>query len=166
MSGTLLPMRCVLVLPDEQTPPPPSLVAGLERRGLRVEQAAGPERAMVELGRRPAAAVVVVEPIRIRGGEHLLDAVHDYHPSVVCWRFEPNGSGSGRLASFAEGQHPPGPAPRPSGIERLVHRVDRPDDDTSPLITEEELAMLLGEMPDDADGLGWGKNRDSAAPGP
>jgi len=160
-------MRCVLVLPDEQTPPPGSLVAGLERRGLAVDPAAGPEQAMVALGRSPAAALVVVEPIRVRGLEHLVDAVASYHPGVVCWRYDQrDGASDGSLASFnADGPAEAGLHATPAA-RSLVHRVDRPEeDDTSPLITEEELAMLLGESPPPKGPESWGKNPDSSAPG-
>lgn len=182
MTESAAPMRCVVVLPRgagvERAPA--SLLAGLSQRRLDVVIAPDAPTAMVELARRPTAAVVVVEPQHLPQVGELIRAVRAYYPNVVCWRYEQQEAGPGRLsaingtydeptdgwsqAASASGPMEPGKfdpvedeeLERVLGrtrqrIDPLLTRIKRPDRaSSSPLISEQELAMLLGE-----DEPGW-----------
>ena len=149
-------MRCVVVLPEggDDADAPPSLISGLSRRGMAVIVSPGPARAMLHLARSPSAAMVVVDPDQVADVTELVEAVQTYHPSVVCWRYERREpSDVGRLTAMDRGGLPPESRGPGQGIadrlEKLVNRVNPPADPPSPLITEEELAMLLDDRPAD-----------------
>jgi len=161
---------------------PASLLAGLSQRRLDVVIAPDAPTAMVELARRRTAAVVVVEPDRLPQVGELVRAVRAYYPQVVCWRYDQRGGDRGRLSAIngtydapAEALPDVSPADQMTPgkfdpvedeelervlgrtrqrIDPLVTPVPRPQRvSSSPLISEQELAMLLGE-----DEPGWSEH--------
>ncbi len=167
MDDASAPIRCVVVLPRggglDQAPA--SLLDGLSQRRLDVVVAATPPAAMVELARRPTAVLVMVDPAPDARGRELLQAVKTYYPRVACWRFDRQGVDHGHLSAINGSlDHPRTPGNSPGKfdpvedeelqrvlgttrqrIEPLVTHMFRPTRDTTPLISEQELAMLLGD---------------------
>lgn len=143
------PMVCVIVVPREgqdAVVAPAPLVDGLRARGMAVQVADSAPQAMVRVARGRSAAVVVVDPDRLADADELVRVVRCYHPQVVCWRFDRAEGQVGRLRAFAGGgdrmRRDPNAGRRP--VEGLLHRVPGPGAGSSPLISEQELAMLLG----------------------
>ncbi len=155
-------MRCLVVLPEggRGGDAPSNLTDGLSQRGMSVALARGPAVAMSKLAQSPYAVVVIIEPARLPDVEDLLHAVSTYYPTVVCWGYERRGADDpGRLAvingtgDYGNGYQAPAQPPRSTGpgIHTLLHHVPRPLSAPSPLITQEELAMLLGDWPEEDD---------------
>jgi len=122
--------------------------------------------------------VIVVEPEVLRDADELVGAVRAYHPSVAVWRYsrgasprldkwnggvaaarDDNGRGQGRPSSEAEA-----PATAPRGMAEGTSAIDgdatgqpaaepgttqRSGEEEAPLLTDAELAMLLGEDEED-----------------
>ncbi|MEM9881487.1 MAG: hypothetical protein AAF800_01045 [Planctomycetota bacterium] len=166
--------RCVLLV-GEAGAVPSSLVAALDRRGMDIRIVRQPPAVMLELADRPAesqpangdpqAAVpcpdrslVVVEPQHQPRADELRSTLASYHPTVRVWAYHAHGPDGG--ASLEPYDPPPAPDPddppaRPvvkganQRLRSLVVRVDaEPPADPGPLISEDELAMLLGPPPD------------------
>jgi hypothetical protein len=164
--------RCVvLVSPRGQLPRP--LLRGLEHRGAVAIVATDAPAALVDLAYSRAGALIVQDPDDHLMVDDLLAAVHRYFPKTTCWRYDTSVRGEAalsRLNGHAGNGHAPAPAqtappshaqpPRvvrdvvgPRGeiehrIDSLLIRVPQSLDPAhEPLISEEELAMLLGPMP-------------------
>lgn len=151
--------RCVLLCPATNEPLTQELLRALSRRGLTVVLVTDPPRAMLELARYGALALIVADPDRVSGAGELIEAVRVYRPRTVCWQYANrklapiNGHLGGVVLSGPDETTP---------TERL--RADRqrlgdlvvqaqprdPHDGGEPLVSEEELSMLLGPMEGDA----------------
>jgi len=154
--------RCVVLCPAADEPRTQQLLRALGRRGLAVVLVTDPPRAMLELARYGALALIVADPDRFAGpgAAELVDAVRAYRPRTVCWQYADrklapiNGrlggvrlaGGGGPGASSADRLR----AEHPRLSKLVVHAQPRRPDDGEPLVSEEELAMLLGPMLDDA----------------
>ncbi len=139
--------RCLLVLPAGHDAPL-DLIDGLQRRGVSVREVHDAPGAMaaVAAGRpgRPTM-LVLVEPDALRDATRLASTLHRYFPKLPLWR-------------YAFGQDPPlapwqhngtPPESEPQGVSASADMQAPPDfevDDT--VLTEEELAMLLGDDDD------------------
>lgn len=145
------PMRCLVALPDRAGDPaaPPALLAGLIRRNAQVRVARGAPWVMLELASEPIDALVVVDPEHLAGLDDLVAAVAGYFPSIVCWRFDESGGGEGRLSELTAD---PGAARQ--RVAPLLVQVDEPAGPPSPLVTHEELSMLLGQEDPEAENTG------------
>lgn len=158
--------RCVVLA--EPQGPAPALLEGLSRRGMSAAVVADAPAVMVELARAPAAAVILTTTPSDPELADLLQALRMYHPSTGCWAYRCEDDASlGRLvkvdeqaptsddADESENHKPvlsPGEAPDPE--VRHDPDGDRQRDD-EPLISQAEMAMLLGQG-DDEDRQGWG----------
>ncbi|MEM6459944.1 MAG: hypothetical protein AAF710_11210 [Planctomycetota bacterium] len=105
----------------------------------------------------PDRSLVVVEPQHQPRAGELRRALAAYHPTVRVWAYHAHGpDGGASLEPFPAGPETPAePAepPRVKGanqrLRSLVVRVDaEPTPDPGTLISEDELAMLLGPPPD------------------
>lgn len=153
-------MRCVvLTSPDDRGTS--DLVRLLRARGVEVVFAGDPPSVMVELASSPRGALIVDKPADRPRLAQLFAAVRKYYPAVVCRQYDPPGpDGQRRLA-------PPGGADR-SGRQPEAGTKPKSDEPwspqapinhdeacsgqqsgggktPSPLVSREELAILLGE---------------------
>jgi len=132
--------------------PSRGLVEALDRRGADVLVRTGPVDVMVELARTEATALLVVEPASQPMTGELVDAVRTYYPEVDCWQFTPRRQGEApRISRIngtagADGKVDTEAARK---VAPLVVHVEGGSALDGPLISEEELAMLLGPMPGD-----------------
>ncbi|MEE9211711.1 MAG: hypothetical protein V3U29_03560 [Phycisphaeraceae bacterium] len=166
-SGAAAGDRCV-VLTGTDRPRPTLLLSGLRPRVSAVHVVADAPMALLQLA-RGATVLIVSEPVAHPRLAALLAAVRQYYPQVVCWQYEPLGAdGRPRLSPLHEpaaesqdssnstpsadelpvvvGDPPPKAAPRP---DRSPGQVNSPDLPSAPLITAEELQMLLGPLADE-----------------
>ncbi len=150
--------RCVvLVAPHGQLPRP--LLRGLEQRGAVAIVATDAPAALVDLAYSRAGALIVQDPAEhVMVGE-LVEAVHRYFPRTTCWRYDTTAKGEAALSRL--NGHAPTAAPKPTAAEALAAHDDAArrlnsllvrvphsiDPAHEPLISEEELAMLLGPTP-------------------
>lgn len=79
--------RCLIWARGAVCPSP--LLRGLAARGLAPEVVASAPEVMLALARRPARAVLLVEPAGQHWVDDLLSALARYHPQVACWRYDP-----------------------------------------------------------------------------
>jgi hypothetical protein len=151
-SGATAAARCVVaVAPGAQAPA--ALLQGLTRRGIKVALAAGEVAAMVELARSSTAAVILCDPARLARPAELVRAVERYYPKTRCWQFAPaRWQGAWEMskvnpdlcrswAGAAPGRRPVsgnGGAGAAPGL-----------DAAAPVLSAEELEMLLGPLPDE-----------------
>lgn len=161
--------RCMLLVGGGAVPS--NLVAALGQRGITAGIARTAPEVMAELAGGQVASVVVVEPERQARAQELYAAASTYHPQVRFWAYAPQAPGrEATLSVFADktGQTPEksGPASNPcyssaykesppsSAATRAsnAHAGPQADTDTTeddPLrVTEQELAMLLGNDSD------------------
>jgi hypothetical protein len=165
--------RCVVwVSPGNSAPA--DLLGGLSRRGVNVAVVIEPARVMVELARQTTGALIVVEPGNQPYLSELIHAVKTYYPQTARWCYQARQAPAEGQLSKLNGQadaaasrsalqgsrqaddqvqgNPLGQVHR-SGlrdrVRSLVVKVESPDGLGEPLISEEELAMLLGPAPGD-----------------
>ena len=165
--------RCLLLVPRGHDAPP-DLLEGLARRRVRVREVNDAPSVMVALADSGAArpkVVVIVHPAAQGAAEALVAAVRRYHADVVVWRYEPGlrpalsawpADETGQPLQtdpqpvpypFAAAEPPMPSEPQPpagvatveaDGVNPAPAGLD--DDDLEPpLLSEEELAMLLGD---------------------
>ncbi len=140
---------------------PSALRDGLRSRSVICRQIDGPIRMMVELARHPSQAVILIEPDTLPQSGRLIDAVQRYHPGAVLWRYAEGPEPI--LQVIQPPRVPVEPAASPPSLEQPAEQrhstIDGtveiknitaesflpPDGDISsaPLISDEELAMLL-----------------------
>ena len=135
----------LLVRPGHE--PPKALIEGLRQRGARTFTISDLPAVMVTLAQQPVNVLVVTDAPHWHALPQLIAAVRRYHPRVRLWRFEwdatqrkarlsrlTNGMPNRDAAAAVEKKsgEPRAPAPRPMA---------------EPLITQEELAMLIGPSP-------------------
>lgn len=161
-------MRCV-ILSGRGLVLPARLVEGLSQRGLRVTVVADAPSVMLELA-NGCGVLIIHEPTMVRHLDELLGAVHRYYKGVACWRFDSLPTGQSSLARI-NGRNP-GAGGELAAAKPMIPRSEtvearpvgthatgssRPLADATgkpPLISREELEMLLAPMPTDApDGL-------------
>ncbi len=164
-TATATNARCMLLVGTGAVPS--NLVAALDQRGITVGITRTAPEVMAELAGGQVASVVVVEPERQARAQELYDAARAYHPQVRFWAYAPQAPGrEATLSDFADnsGQtlEKAGSAANPcyspayqeshtcsnvtgesSSDIGLRPPADTTDDDPS-LVTEQELAMLLG----------------------
>lgn len=149
----------VLVKPGGAAPG--ALLSAVARRGAAATVVAEPPGVMVELASAPVEAVIVVEPARQALLRELLDALRTYYPEVKRWQFAcvTDGERVGKepVLGPIEARYESIEASEPAwqAVRRVQQRV-RPlsvklpavasEAARSPLISEEELAMLLGSF--------------------
>jgi hypothetical protein len=144
---------------------PSSLVGALTRRGMQIVIAREAPRVMLELaaaGSDDAEAgdagpvgvsVVFVEPEGRPRIDEMRYALATYFPAVRCWQYQSSGSdGRPRLEAFDLPEAEASPIAHVKTAEHRLRSVvvraePRPGPDTGPLVSEEELAMLLGDDP-------------------
>ena len=154
-----LSRRCVMLVPpgcaaDSQ------LLVGLSHRRVRVAVVQDIATVMLQLAAEPTHALILVDPQRHPRLTELLDAVHAYHRRVSLWSYQaPTPQHHHRqlapLRSDHASQNPIPPQPTPATADTRPAPPDRdappqPDHDVEPLITDEELAMLLDDTPGQA----------------
>lgn len=172
-------VRCILALPESSPVPPADLAEAFAARNLEVRECVGPYEAMAAMvslardARRPLA-LVVVEPSLFPAdrAEQLMRSAAKYTGRAARWMYERRRAP--RLRKWIEEEKP---STKVNGIQEAIRRVqgapalrltgfadgaapgatggapedaDPPkQDDTGSILTEEELAMLLGR--DDLD---------------
>lgn len=150
--------RCLLWLPAGYAAPA-MLLDGLRARDVVVRQAGDAPTVMVELAGGGYKTLVVVEPELLRRPQRVVDAVARYHPGTDVWRF--NGEGKPVLRPWSE--QPASPAAATAEVaETTEPREPRPSDGVPPpeapletgvaeppLLSDEELAMLLQDPEDE-----------------
>ncbi|GAB4196100.1 MAG: hypothetical protein Kow00105_10270 [Phycisphaeraceae bacterium] len=172
--------RCV-VLAGSGVSAPGDLLEGLSSRGVGVVVVSEPAYVMLELAKRHTGAVIVIEPGRQPWLEPLDQALRHYHPKTVRWcylkphngqsarllrldafmssspPFGRSGNGSRDDALAFPRAHPRSPLSRAQSqiprerMRSLLVKVPGQSGTTEPLISEEELSMLLGPMPKESE---------------
>jgi hypothetical protein len=147
-------LRCVVLMPPG-TSVPAMLLTGLSRRGASVTVVTQGPRVMVELLAQPTASVIAVEPQQQPRLEELAAAVHRYYPKTAVWQFRVS-KGQPQLSPYI-GDSPGRMAAEDPAVAAATElkRGRRPPavaQDEGPLITGEELAMLLGPGPGEQGG--------------
>jgi len=161
--------RCLLLVPRGHDVPL-DLLEGLTRRKVAVREVHDAPAVMVALAdespRRPRA-VVVVHPRAMAAADPLVRAMRQYHDDVAIWRYdateepalhawpdEPQPATSVTTDEAADADEPVNATDEqltsndvteddlPTEAERLALDDDADD---SQLLTDEELAMLLGD---------------------
>lgn len=162
--------RCV-VFANAADSVPVELLEGLSRRKMTVSVVSDPPAVMVELARGDTAALVLVERRRLPRVESLLAAVQRYHPRTTVWAFEREDHGP-RLIKLSSHDHAasipaadenghngngrtqldrrPAERSRDERLRKLAVQVP-PGREQEPLITQEELEMLLGHSVEPAE---------------
>ncbi len=165
---------CV-VLVGRGLPLPERLLKGLETRGAQVMIVTDPASVMAELA-AGAKAVVVNEPKRVRRLPELLAAMRQYYPRAVCWQFTatgPRGEPTLERMDALSSATPAGDNPLDiaaasvvaEGREAAAAATAKPNGNnggtaataapvspapamgTPPLISSEEMSMLLAPLP-------------------
>ena len=156
-------IQCV-VMTNGASWPAKDLLEGLAQRGVHCRVVSNAPAVMVEMARRAVQALIVQEPRRVPRLANLLAAVRRYYPNVICQRYERHEAGGrSSLKPFpadcrdAEPAHHADDAPiaDPAKDERDPARhpfrqntadnlMDWPPP-TGPLVTEQELEMLIGD---------------------
>ena len=162
--------RClVLIAPGEPAPTP--LLVGLARRRLAAVVVAEAPAVMMHLSEAPAVAVILTEPDRQPVVAELAAAVRRYYPRTQVWQYRAgdgvdgvDGGAAARGLTRLNGTYDvsgpvsrqaqqnaakPGPVATPTN--QAVPPAARADPPDEPLISSEELAMLLGPNGDDVD---------------
>ena len=148
---------------DESGAVPSRLVSALNRRGVEIVIAREAPQVIVEVAecrpnRKSAPAgisVVVVEPANQPRCEEMRATLTNYFPQVRCWQYQARGAdGRPRLESLgadasAEQLHVKSANDRLRSV--LIHAQPKTSIDDGPLVSEEELAMLLGDEPSVSD---------------
>jgi hypothetical protein len=162
--------RCVLLSPSNQpqssahtqsAPPqrPSALLRGLRTRGVEVVMASDPPAVMVALAERPCDILIVHGPIDDEQIQQLIAAARQFHPRLALWQYACiHGGQSPTLCrvpdqASAPTADPASAAPQPPERKDAATSADvhvGPRDD-EPLLTGEELRMLLGDDDDDDD---------------
>ena len=150
-------IRCLVLVGQAQRPE--TLLKGLCRRKVRTTIVPDAPAVMVALAHHPSSALIVNEPSTVHRFSELLAAVERYYPTIVCWQYTSDNGGKARLTklltSFPSGRPPlneqeQGAAPPHRREPRLRAGDEGMLPTTSPLVTHEELAMLIGlESPAD-----------------
>ena len=151
--------QCVVCLPSS-TPMPQPLLGELARRSVPVTLANDPPAVMLALAQRASLAMILVEPEQQPHLRELLSAVREHHPSVRLWSYR---AGAGGLRRFDA-------ADREAPADQGATSADHPHhglthaqaqaltgggdsgvaaaEPRAPLVTAEELQMLLGPVED------------------
>lgn len=141
-----------LVLADKLTAVPGLLAAALSRRGFTVQVVTDSPSVMLSLAQQTPPCLVVVNPDSVPMISELVQAVRAYHPGVAMWSFTQPAGGGPKLDSF-NGHYHPSPASSDADLrqplDELVVRVPcQTQDIQGPIVSEEELTMLLGPTPE------------------
>lgn len=151
-------IRCVL-WGDPAGPDPSVLVKGLTKRGASVCIVWDEPSVMVELA-TAATKLLVIDQIQHRlDASRLTAAVRRYFPAVLCKKYIAcPASGRQQLVDIADtpvhddldspGQS--GGLPAMSGSHASEGAVDDGGQEGRPLVTQQEMSMLIGEVPIDA----------------
>jgi len=140
--------RCVVVA-GEGWSVPGALAGALERRRIETIVVADAASAMVELALGQFDILLIVEPGECGECEQLLAAALTYYPNVLQWQYESGHGSAGRLSAVGGRQ---GSAAVTGEAEQQLAALASPgrdedealDDLAPPLVSAEELAMLLG----------------------
>ena len=153
------PARCLLLLP-RAAGAPMDLLDALRTRAVRADEVADAPAAMVRLARQQFDALIIVEPDMIRDAAHLCRAAQKYHPRTAIWRYiatqqprlqkftaDPAPTADPALDQSTSARTPePPPAYQPTQPQPATPApVEQPPDLAEPLLTDEELAMLLAD---------------------
>lgn len=145
--------RCVLwVSPSD---PQPTLISRLEGRGVMLSTVAWAVQVIVELAREDVGVLIICQPQPQPRVDDLLAVVQRYYPGVALWQYQETadrGPQLTRLSSTATNSPgklqptPPTTPQKPNGQNWTKSDMTRPHSgiEVTPLLTPEELEMLLG----------------------
>ncbi len=137
---------------------PAGLLAALAEHGLGVTVVVDAAAALREVIRGRTRRVVCCEPARLARSGELFAVVRDYYPGVSCWQFDP----AAETLTMMNGHAVDASTGTKETHQQSARSVDDPgeaadvpnNDGTAvgfepprPLITEEEVTMLLGPVP-------------------
>jgi hypothetical protein len=172
---------CVLLSDPQRTPAPPELRRVLDRKGVTVvpcPDAYGAMAAIVQrrhrAGPRAPTVLLVVEPDQTPQSAELASNVRKYAPAVVCWRYSQKDEQPLGILEVPSEVVVPEPKPRHNGAaagpqlrltgdpfvgeepQATEDADEAPEDDSGPVLTDEELRMLLSDDPEDEPRRGRG----------
>ena len=152
-------IRCVLWV-DPGCPEPSALVEGLTRRGVRVHTVCDAASVMVELAGAATDLLVIDQTQRRLDTSRLTAAVGRYFPAVICRKYITcPASGRQQLVDLADApvhdddlDDPEQSAGVPAASDSHVGEQAADDNGQAhrPLVTQQEMTMLIGEVPIDA----------------
>ncbi len=139
-----------------EVPPPPNLMAALAGRRIEAVRVQSPYRALAELCRAgiPAQpAIVIVHPESLADVPAFWDAKARYAPGARCWMYGPIVRPVLRAIVDADIARRAVQKLKPGG-EPMAVPAEGPAEEASkaPLLSPEELRMLLGDDEPDAAG--------------
>ena len=159
-------LLCIVWL-EADAPRPHALIGGLAKRGVKVVEVKTAPKVIAELSGQEDGLVVVIHPAKQARWPALHEALSRSLPRVRLWQYAPAGpTQPWRLASLGAPsvqqsdfiQDPPSMTPRPTGARisdtgddadgrHAVLKIGDPNGwaTTEPIVTEEELAMLIGD---------------------
>lgn len=168
--------RCVLLSPTGQPGQPElerptALLRGLRARAVEVVMAADAPAVMATLAERPVDILIVHGQIDGEETRQLLAAVRQFHPRVALWHYGTVAGGHAselrRVPQLRESPESPASNDADNAGAEESSRPWRGDDgaeaerqmphDDEPLLSGEELRMLLGD--DASDGEGYDDDR-------
>jgi hypothetical protein len=178
--------RCVLLSPPPQSEQPTeqrptALLRGLRARSVEVVMVADAPSVMAALAERPCDIMIVHGRIDTEEIRQLLAAARQFYPRLTLWHYGPAGDGHALELHRVTQSDEPAPAheadqnghesvdasaqPRHGSIE--AQTPPKPPYDDEPLLSGEELRMLLGDdewdgRPDDAESHAEGIAEDDA----
>ncbi len=157
-----------IVLVSSGSAAPAELLSALTKKGGSVSVRGDAAEVMVDLAQGPAEAVVLAGQTPPALTRDLTRAVAEHHAPTKVWRYRIDPAGQPSLTPADRAQTPAAPVPEPvpprNGEQRepiadrarhsdaprrvapIVVKVPAEADSGGPLISEEELTMLLGPM--------------------
>ncbi|MEM1211094.1 MAG: hypothetical protein AAGI68_02245 [Planctomycetota bacterium] len=142
---------------------PGTLVQIMSRRGFQMSVAADAPSALLEAVETQATALLIVEPQHQPQGRELIDTARRYFPRLAMWQVtdhqgQPNLSAISDLPSSVQ---PPAADPSTASSARTPEDAQRQPEEIlpanpprlfaegepGPIVTKDELAMLIGAQP-------------------
>lgn len=143
--------RCILLLPPGRSWPA-ALVQGLARRQVHTIAVPDAPGVMEQMAAGDTRIIILAHPGHIECCNELQAALSQYHPSATVWHYEAEAGTSPSLKRL--GLQRPALRRGPGQEEVLDAEVDEESTQGSrfnlegPLLTPEELSMLMGDDPD------------------
>ncbi len=137
--------RCLVVLPTGGAAPA-ALLGALDQRGVEAVLFEDVAQVMVALARGEGAVVIQVRPGELARSGELARAIERYYPGVSVWGYAPSAGAEGmpELVDVVEAKT----GETDGGVDwrRLLVKVPADRASAEPLVSEEELSMLLGPL--------------------
>lgn len=152
--------RCLLLSKSDQ-PIHPQLLKHLHQRGIETLVVHDEPAVMASLSLDQPVMLILHEPAHWPDCIELREAMVRYYPRIACWQFDATGRSSPLgLTPWRNIKTMAVVTPSPAPVEPVMNQPER--DPRAPLLTREEIEMLLGHDP--APGNGQSANQQRPQP--